>query len=449
MRSNPAVGRNSNITCFKCQKKGHYSRECPDIRGNPQENGFFCGMVCQFIDEEEEAKTEVLEAEKATEIETAPWKFAGIAAAIAGENEELETGIWNFVGIAAALAEKSGDSSDDCDSMPSLLDRPAPSEDSITEVEDCHFDDEDVIEDTHFSEEVFLSDAEDPTRIVKWLLDTGASIHADTDENSVKDEKACNITVNIADGNTISPRGVGTKVLHDSVTGFPLHIKKMHVIPEFAKRILSVSKIIDDGFEVQFKKEFATITDKNRQMIKCPRDVQSGLYYFHGRRDESVHAATDFSNDPKWENVVDEVDEKTGVNITTSAKMKMLKTVDINEAHDVCGHKGEALLRKTYKKIGVQLTGTLKPCEGCGFAKAKAKAVSKTTATKATQLGERLLLDTTGPFTPTLNRYRYWIQVVDDFSRHGFCEFNKTKTGMGVCLYSNASGETSSHGNGL
>jgi hypothetical protein len=100
----------------------------------------------------------------------------------------------------------------------------------------------------------------------------------------------------------------------------------------------------------------------------------------------------------------------------------------------VCGHKGEALLRKTCKRLGVELTGALKPCEGCGCAKAKAKAVSKTTTTKATEPGERLFLDTSGPFTPALNGHKFWIQVVDDFTRHGFCEFNKNKKGMGVFI---------------
>lgn len=29
-----------------------------------------------------------------------------------------------------------------------------------------------------------------------------------------------------------------------------------------------------------------------------------------------------------------------------------------------------------------------------------------------------------------MNGYKYWIQVVDDYTRYGFCEFNKAKTGM-------------------
>jgi hypothetical protein len=91
----------------------------------------------------------------------------------------------------------------------------------------------------------------------------------------------------------------------------------------------------------------------------------------------------------------------------------MPKTLDINDAHDVCAHKGEAMLKKTYKRLGVALTGTLTPCEGCGYAKAKAKPVSKTTTVKATKPGERLFLGTTGPFSPALNGYKFWIQVVE------------------------------------
>jgi hypothetical protein len=79
-------------------------------------------------------------------------------------------------------------------------------------------------------------------------------------------------------------------------------------------------------------------------------------------------------------NVVGDADPETGINEMKTATVKMTKNVDINDAHDVCGHKGEALLRKTNKHIGVELTATLKPCAGYGYAKAKAKAGSKTTS---------------------------------------------------------------------
>jgi hypothetical protein len=127
------------------------------------------------------------------------------------------------------------------------------------------------------------------------------------------------------------------------------------------------------------------------------------------------------------------VDPATGVDAVKKVVAKLPKTVlDLNKAHDVCGHKGETLLCKTHKRLGVELKGALKPCEGCGCAKAKAKAASKTTTAKAAERGERLFLDTSGPFSPALNGHKFWMQVVDDFMRHGFYEFNKNKKGVGA-----------------
>jgi hypothetical protein len=67
-------------------------------------------------------------------------------------------------------------------------------------------------------------------------------------------EKECHVAVNIANGKSVKPKGTGTKTIYDSKTGCPLKIEKMHVIPEFAKRILSVSKLINDGFKVEFER---------------------------------------------------------------------------------------------------------------------------------------------------------------------------------------------------
>jgi hypothetical protein len=188
-------------------------------------------------------------------------------------------------------------------------------------------------------------------------------------------------TENIADGKTIVPRGVGTKKIRDNKTGYPIPIKKMHVIPEFAKRILSVSTLIDEGYQVSFLKEHASIKDKSGNEIHCHRDSISGLYYLHAKDDENVHAVTK-EKEPQWKDIVGEVNPETGLDTKQSVATKMPKTIDIYQAHNVCGHKGEALLRKTYKRLDVKLTRVLKSCEGCGFAKAKAKAVSKTTTTK-------------------------------------------------------------------
>ena len=55
---------------------------------------------------------------------------------------------------------------------------------------------------------------------------------------------------------------------------------------------------------------------------------------------------------------------------------------------------------------GFHLTGSLRPCNACGIAKASQTRISKSTKIKATMPGERLFMDTTGPFSeclPTTN----------------------------------------------
>ena len=53
-------------------------------------------------------------------------------------------------------------------------------------------------------------------------------------------------------------------------------------------------------------------------------------------------------------------------------QVKKTKKLDINVAHEYC-HSSEPVLRKSYKKIGVELIGELKICDACNQMKVKAK----------------------------------------------------------------------------
>jgi hypothetical protein len=120
-----------------------------------------------------------------------------------------------------------------------------------------------------------------------------------TREGGVLAEKECHVTVNIADGKSIKPKGTGIKTIYDSKTGYPLKIEKMHVIPEFAKRILSVSKLIDDGFKVEFEREHAVIKDQSGKTIKCSRDSKSGLYCMHASEPDNIICASEENSEWK------------------------------------------------------------------------------------------------------------------------------------------------------
>ena len=66
--------------------------------------------------------------------------------------------------------------------------------------------------------------------------------------------------------------------------------------------------------------------------------------------------------------------------------------VDINNFHCSFDHVHEGLLRETAKQQHINLTGTLRECQGCSIAKGRAKTISTTTRTRAVKPGGRIFL---------------------------------------------------------
>ena len=85
-------------------------------------------------------------------------------------------------------------------------------------------------------------------------------------------------------------------------------------------------------------------------------------------------------------------------------------------------------------KYGWTLTGAVKPCGSCALAKARAKAIPKSTMTKAKTPGERLFLDISGPYSDSLNQNKYWLRIVDDCTRYSWDCFLPRKSGIQVPL---------------
>jgi hypothetical protein len=90
-------------------------------------------------------------------------------------------------------------------------------------------------------------------------------------------------------------------------------------------------------------------------------------------------------------------------------------TLDINIAHGLLGHPDICTVKAMAAKENWTLTGTVKPCGSCALAKARAKAVPKTTLTKA-KAPENGFLDILGPFmtrsTKTNTGYALWMTTL-------------------------------------
>lgn len=105
--------------------------------------------------------------------------------------------------------------------------------------------------------------------------------------------------------------------------------------------------------------------------------------------------------------------------------------VDINNAHSKLGHMGEHYIRATYRAAGKKLKGTLGACDACMACKSKRKPIPKVTKSRSSMPGEKIFVDTTGPFASALDGMKYWTQVVDDATRVRYCYFLKTQNQIG------------------
>ena len=74
-----------------------------------------------------------------------------------------------------------------------------------------------------------------------------------------------------------------------------------------------------------------------------------------------------------------------------------------------------------------KLIGNPCSCDACRIAKATHSRKSKMTNVKATRPGERLFVDTTGPFPDVARKNKYFFGGVDDFSGKMFMMFGTNK----------------------
>ena len=104
--------------------------------------------------------------------------------------------------------------------------------------------------------------------------------------------------------------------------------------------------------------------------------------------------------------------------------------MNINEAHRKWGHPSYAKMKSMAEVARIKLYGEEEQCDACGVSKVKCNPIPKATETHATQPGERIFIDTSGPFPSSLGGSKYWRGAVDDYSGFMFMEFGRTKDGM-------------------
>ena len=191
-----------------------------------------------------------------------------------------------------------------------------------------------------------------------------------------------------------------------------MKIRDVYYAPEFAKNILSLRTLMDDNWILSGATKQALSLSCGNQTVHFKNNIRDNLYYLSASR---IRTTQDTVNSVTHEKTI---------------------TLDINVAHNILGHPDARMVKVMAGLQGWTLTGTLLPCRSCALAKARAKAVPKSTMTRARHPGERIFLDISGPFPTSLLSNRYWFKIVDDHSRYSWDAFLPVKSGLDVPLRS-------------
>lgn len=100
------------------------------------------------------------------------------------------------------------------------------------------------------------------------------------------------------------------------------------------------------------------------------------------------------------------------------------------------GHPSVSLTKSTANKLQVQLVGDFSMCGDFAVGKAKQKALPKKALNKATNFCERLSFDLSWIDGVSLGGSKYWLLIVDEFSKFCWSFFLKAKSDLSAKIIS-------------
>ena len=108
---------------------------------------------------------------------------------------------------------------------------------------------------------------------------------------------------------------------------------------------------------------------------------------------------------------------------------------NISDLHIKLSHPSISITHATAKAMGIQVPGTIKPCDDYALGKAKQCGVSKKAVAQSKILEERLFFDISTCSTPTFEGKKHWLLVMDDSSNYALSFFLKEKSDLaGIML---------------
>ena len=194
-----------------------------------------------------------------------------------------------------------------------------------------------------------------------------------------------------------------------------IELNDIRVVERMAKSIISIGQLLKEGGRMSGDDDKLIIIMKSAKIIFVKNKVD-GLYYTKLQRDNLHDDYCNNVNENEWE-------------IINRTKQRWPKISRV-EAHMKWGHPHYEQLNKMAKYYRYNVYGKLLKCGGCCLVKSRAMKTTRTTNKAATKKGERLFIDTTGPYPKSRGGMKYWMCAVDDFTDKTWTHFATSKNQM-------------------
>ena len=249
----------------------------------------------------------------------------------------------------------------------------------------------------------------------RWISDSGATENMTPDPTGFERYETAppGRTVEMGDGTLLPVAGYGDlrlKIEQDDADGGQtrdLVLRRAAHVPGLRHNLLSAAQL-SATFEHPMQ------LWPRAAVFRCPRNGQSVIFRKSARR---LFEAT-----PRRSAIMDQASAKALV-------VAKPTTCDIMMFHQLVGHPGEDITRRTAQVAGLRLTGKWNACEKCSEARVLRHAVPKSTETRADKRAGRVFIDLAGPFhVESLAGSRFAMLCVDDFSRYKIVAFMAKKS---------------------
>ncbi|KAD6794434.1 hypothetical protein E3N88_05330 [Mikania micrantha] len=227
-----------------------------------------------------------------------------------------------------------------------------------------------------------------------WVIDSGANQHmvkSDTNLINSIDVSEYNVTVSHPNGTKAKVTKIGDIRLINNIV-----LTSVLVVPDYCVNLISVHKLVKDNkLEVVF-------TIKNCYI----QDLQSRKILVTGRQSDGLYLC---------------------VKDVVSMKVCLSKSQEYSMWHSRLGHPSDEVLKVLKNYLNIETTTNTSPCEICHKAK-QTRNPFPLSDHVSKQVGDLVHLDLWGPYKVTsFEGFKYFLTIVDDYSRSVWCYLQKTK----------------------